>query len=173
MVDYIYTGIELTQGQSWDVTVGIRFEHIKFINERQAYVALNIGSKSYKWRLTQHTWYEYGGWRIWAGVNPRGARINNIYLIPPTGFKATTPISVEYLELQISSEFDDTAKGLYGITAMFYIGGDLNSEGKIKITWGKYGSETFDVADYALQLGQNEIGNSLPPGTHNICVVTV
>lgn len=173
MVDYIYTGIELTQGQSWDVTAEIRFEHIKFINERQAYVALYIGSKSYKWRLTQHTWYEYGGWRIWAGVNPSGARVNNIYLIPPTGFKATTPIAVEYMDVKLAPDFDIASKQLYGISVLFYIDGDTGSTGKIKITWGKYGSETFDVADYALQIGQNEIGNSLPPGTHNICVVAV
>lgn len=79
-------------------------------------------------------------------------------------------ISIEYMEVTKNREFDDNAKGLVGIELDIYLySSNPDDEGQLEVKWGNYETEIFSIAPWALMLGHNEIGNSLPPGTHTIC----
>lgn len=80
-------------------------------------------------------------------------------------------INVTSLWVGLLPEADNPAQNLYGVRCKIYITG--SGEGRIRVDWGNYESEYFDVAPWALQIGANNIGNSLPIGTHNICVSVV
>jgi hypothetical protein len=68
---------------------------------------------------------------------------------------------------------DDPINDLFGVRLKIYIKGNVGETGRVRIDWGDYVSETFDVAHWALQLGANTIGNSLPIGTHEICAEVI
>ena len=76
------------------------------------------------------------------------------------------PLDVEFIELERFPEQDIPAQNLWGVLIYIYLFGD---PGRVKITWGNYMAEIYDV-DRHLSFGGNKIANSLPPGTHNICV---
>ena len=83
-------------------------------------------------------------------------------------------ISVEYMEVRLWSPADNPSEGKIGIEISFYLySPNPSEEGKIRIQWGNVETEIFTVADWAVALGHNKIGNSMPPGTHRICIDVV
>ena len=77
----------------------------------------------------------------------------------------------EYVSLELDPRFDNDSLNLKGVEILLYIGG--SGEGQIKVQWGTYETEIFTIADWGLSFGQNELSNSLPEGTHNVCVSVV
>ena len=79
-------------------------------------------------------------------------------------------LSVRSLWVGLYPQGDDPIKDLYGVELKVYINGNIGDTGKLYVNWGNYQYESFDIANWGLGLGANNLGNSLPVGTHNICV---
>lgn len=163
---------ELRPGNVWNVMNGVRFQHIKYIDSSHAYVALYVGAKSYKWVLTQKTWYEYDGWRVYADVQIRNRRVNHIQVVSPSGLRPT-PISIDNYDVLLSPELDDSSNGLYGVKVRFLMGGNEYSQGRIRIRWGNVDEEYFASTDIGRCGEYCEIGFQLPIGTHEVCAIVI
>ena len=82
-------------------------------------------------------------------------------------------IAIENVSVQLypaGNDFSDPYYPLYGIILHFSLVGPSGSTGKVDITWGNHGNEVFDIADYALKLGNNDLWAALPVATHKICL---
>lgn len=163
---------ELTPGRTWDVMKGVQFQHISYINSKTAYVALYTPTQSYKWRLTQNTWYNYNGWLVLADVQIRNRRVNHIQIVSPEGLRPE-PITVRDMSLHLSPEYDVRSEGLYGVTARFMMGGNQYSQGRIRIRWSNIDEEYFASSDIGRCGEYCEIGYSLPKGSHDVCIVVL
>ena len=78
------------------------------------------------------------------------------------------------MEVRLYPSADIPSEGKIGIEISFYLySPNPSEEGKIRIQWGNVETEIIAVADWAVSLGHNKIGYSMPPGTHRICVDVV
>lgn len=80
--------------------------------------------------------------------------------------KPTSTMTITSLNVVEFPEGNDASAGLVGVQANIMLEG--TGTGNLKIQWGDITTETIPVSP-----GLLDIGNSLPPGTHNICVELV
>jgi len=163
--------VELSQGQSWvvpGISVHVMITHVRWVDSSTAYVHIDIGDKQYGLHIKQRVWYNVGDIEFWGEVQISGKRLNHIALEIPDSWcdqiNVEPTLQVMGIDAVLISLNNIPSQNRYGVgLGMKLLGTGI---GNLKINWGSDYSETKT----GLREGFYEFKETLPPGTHNICV---